>query len=99
MSFAPPIRRRHLLSGQRWRMRFVFWGGALAVGIVGVAFAWMANRASDLFQHLMVRPWLAFLITPAAFMLSVWLTRRYFAGAQGSGIPQAIAATRCCRCG
>ena len=29
MSFAPPIRRRHLLSGQRWRMRLVFWGGAV----------------------------------------------------------------------
>jgi hypothetical protein len=44
MSFAPHIRRRHLLSGQRWRMRLVFWGGAVAVGLVSVAFAWAANR-------------------------------------------------------
>jgi H+/Cl- antiporter ClcA len=94
MSFAPHIRRRHLLSGQRWRMRFVFWGGAIAVGLVSVAFAWAANRATDFFHHVLVNPWLAFLITPSLFMASAWLTRRYFNGAQGSGIPQAIAARR-----
>ncbi len=94
MSFAPHIRRRHLLSGQRWRMRFVFWGGAIAVGLVSVAFAWAANRATDIFHHLLVYPWIAFVLTPAMFTLSAWLTRRFFPGAQGSGIPQAIAARR-----
>jgi H+/Cl- antiporter ClcA len=94
MSFVPHIRRRHLLSGQRWRMRLVFWGGAVAVGLVSVAFAWAANRANEVFQHLLIYPWMAFALTPAIFMLSVWLTRRYFPGSQGSGIPQAIAARR-----
>jgi H+/Cl- antiporter ClcA len=94
MSFAPHIRRRHLLSGQRWRMRLVFWGGAVAVGLVSVAFAWAANRATDLFQHLLIHPWLAFILTPGTFVLSTWLARRYFPGSQGSGIPQAIAARR-----
>jgi H+/Cl- antiporter ClcA len=94
MSFAPHIRRRHLLSGRRWRMRFVFWGGAIAVGLISVAFAWAANRAAEGFARLLIHPWLAFLLTPAVFVLSAWLTRRFFEGAQGSGIPQAIAARR-----
>jgi H+/Cl- antiporter ClcA len=94
MSFAPHIRRRHLLSGQRWRMRLVFWGGAVAVGLVSVAFAWTANRATELFRHLLIHPWLAFVLTPATFVLSTWLARRLFPGSQGSGIPQAIAARR-----
>ena len=94
MSFAPHIRRRRLLSGQRWRMRLVFWGGAVAVGLVSVAFAWAANRASDLFHHLLIHPWLGFILTPCTFVLSTWLARRFFPGSQGSGIPQAIAARR-----
>ncbi|HEY4077162.1 MAG TPA: chloride channel protein [Rhizomicrobium sp.] len=94
MSFAPHIRRRHLLSGQRWRMRLVFWGGAVAVGLVSVAFAWAANRATALFHHLLINPWLAFALTPSAFVLSAYLARRFFTGSQGSGIPQAIAARR-----
>jgi H+/Cl- antiporter ClcA len=94
MSFAPHIRRRHLLSGQRWRMRLVFWGGAVAVGLVSVAFAWAANRATELFHHLLIHPWLAFILTPGTFVLSAYLARRFFPGSQGSGIPQAIAARR-----
>jgi len=73
-------------------MRLVLWGGALAVGVVGVGFAWAANRAQDLFQHLMISPWVALALTPAGFVFATWLTRVVFPGAQGSGIPQAIAA-------
>ncbi|HEX4104754.1 MAG TPA: hypothetical protein VHX92_00845, partial [Rhizomicrobium sp.] len=83
-----------LLSGRRWRMRLILWGGAIAVGVVGVAFAWAANRAQDLFQSMLVSPWIALLLTPAGFVLCAWLTRVVFPGAQGSGIPQAIAARR-----
>jgi H+/Cl- antiporter ClcA len=38
------------------------------------------------------RPWLAFVITPALTALSLFLTRRWFTGSEGSGIPQVIAA-------
>ena len=38
-----------------------------------------------------MRAWLLVLL-PAGFISSAWLAQRYFAGAQGSGIPQAIAA-------
>ena len=73
-------------------MRLVLWGGAIAVGVIGVAFAWAANRAQDLFNAMLVSPWLALIITPAGFVLCAWLTRAVFPGAEGSGIPQAIAA-------
>src|SRR5581483_7169348 len=86
--------RLFLLSRRNWRMRLVLWGGAIAVGAIGVAFAWAANRAQDLFLSLLVSPWLTLLITPLGFVLCAWLTRVVFPGAQGSGIPQAIAARK-----
>ena len=73
-------------------MRFVFWGGALAVGVVSVAFAAAATQASRLFHHLLFHPWFALVLTPLGFVLSAWLAARFFPGSQGSGIPQAIAA-------
>jgi H+/Cl- antiporter ClcA len=45
-----PIFRHHRLlwlSGRRWRMRLVLWGIAIAVGMIGVAFARAANRAQE----------------------------------------------------
>ena len=87
--------RRHrllLLSRRHWKMRLVLWGGAIAVGIVSVAFAWAANRAQDLFGRILFDPWFALLLTPLGFMLCAWAAKTIFAGSQGSGIPQAIAA-------
>nr|WP_232965771.1 chloride channel protein [Pseudomonas palleroniana] len=58
-------------------------------------FARLADLALMQFaQQTAGRPWLPFLYTPLVGMLVVWLTTRFFAGAQGSGIPQVIAATR-----
>ncbi len=76
-------------------MRIVFWGGALAVGVVAVLFAKAADLAQGLFGRLHGTPWLALLVTPAGFAISALLCRTVFPGAQGSGIPQAIAARRC----
>jgi H+/Cl- antiporter ClcA len=73
-------------------MRLVLWGGALAVGGISVAFAWAANRAQDLFTHLLFARWFALILTPATFVASAFLARTLFSGSQGSGIPQAIAA-------
>ena len=71
----------------------MFWGGALATGLVGAGFAIAANRASHLFDLVTAwSPWIPLLLTPAGFILSALLCRRVFPGAQGSGIPQAIAA-------
>jgi len=90
-----PLLRRHRLiwlSGKRWRMRLILWGGAIGVGVMSVVFAWAANRAMDLFHLLLVNPWVALILTPTVFIFCAWLACTIFEGAQGSGIPQAIAA-------
>jgi H+/Cl- antiporter ClcA len=72
----------------------VFWAGALAVSLVAIAFARAATAADALFHLLVGRSvFLPLVITPAGLALSLFMTRRVFQGAQGSGIPQVIAAT------
>ncbi|MFO1047115.1 MAG: chloride channel protein [Geminicoccaceae bacterium] len=90
--------RRHRatwLSGRAWTGRLVFAAGAVAIGCAAVAFAHAADLATELFGWLRGRwPWLPLLLTTMGFALAAWATRRWFDGAQGSGIPQAIAARR-----
>jgi H+/Cl- antiporter ClcA len=86
-------RRNFLLSRRLWRRRIVFWGGAVIVGGISVLFTDAANEAQALFAHgTSAHHWLPLLLCPAGFVLCAWLTRVVFPGAQGSGIPQAIAA-------
>lgn len=90
--------RRHRatwLSRKVWRGRFVFTAGAVAIGIAAVLFAQAADLATELFGWLRERwPYLPLLITPLGFALCAWTARRWFVGAEGSGIPQAMAARR-----
>lgn len=82
-----------LLSPQQWKARIVFWGGALVVGLVSALLALGSEHASNLFLQMNAHsPYWALLVTPLGLTFAAWLTRRYFPGAQGSGIPQAIAA-------
>ena len=93
-------RLHNLLSSTRWQTRITLWGAAIATGTLVVTFAKLAELALHAFAALTHgRPWLPFLLGPAVGMLAVWLTRRYFAGSQGSGIPQVIAATQLARRG
>jgi H+/Cl- antiporter ClcA len=70
----------------------VFWFGAVIVGLIAVLYARLIDFGFGIFQRLDHRHfWLPLLLSPAASALSVWLTRRYFRGAEGSGIPQVIA--------
>ncbi|MFY9329939.1 MAG: chloride channel protein, partial [Georgfuchsia sp.] len=86
---------RGRLSTLRWRTRITLWSAALLAGLAVVAFAKLADIALAVFFTLInSRPWLPFLLTPVIGMVVVWLTRRFVPGAQGSGIPQVIAATR-----
>ena len=83
------------LSRFRWQTRITLWLAALFAGLMVVAFAKLAELALALFAALSLgRAWVPFLLAPAIGMLTVWVTQRYFPGAQGSGIPQVIAATR-----
>jgi H+/Cl- antiporter ClcA len=81
-----PLRRLFLQVGLPW-------GAALLVGLVSVLYADWSTAASKVFlKWIAGRSWLAFVITPALTVLALFLTRRWFTGSEGSGIPQVIAA-------
>ncbi len=87
--------RRHFRDAwwPRWRRRALFVVGGIAVGALAVAMAWLADRAQLLFHAATARwPGAPYVLGPGGFALAAWLTRRFFPGAQGSGIPQVIAA-------
>ena len=76
-----------------WKTRLIFWGGAVLVGIVAAVFALLGDQADHVYRNLFdAWPWLSFIVTPLGLMLIVWLTRRFFPGAEGSGIPQTLIA-------
>ena len=87
------IGRLPLVSPRLWWRRVVFWVGAVLVATVAVAFAKAADWASGLFLHVTAgHVWLPFIIAPTGLAIAFLLTQRVFPGAQGSGIPQTIAA-------
>jgi H+/Cl- antiporter ClcA len=87
------IRRR--FASIRWRTRVTLWVAATLSGLLVVMFARLADAALSQFsQRTAEHPWLPVIYTPLIGMLVVWMTTRFFVGAQGSGIPQVIAATR-----
>ena len=87
------LRRLPLVSPRQWLRRVVFWAGAVLVATVAIAFAILADHVSRLFLRVQApHPWMAFILCPAGLVASFLLTRHVFPGAQGSGIPQVIAA-------
>ena len=92
------IRRSSVLvaSPRLWKPRLVFWTGAIAIGIISVGFARLADEAQTIFAHAIIgEGWLRFLpilVTPCGFVICAWMAWRFFPGSQGSGIPQTIAA-------
>jgi len=87
------LRRQRLADAQAWGGRLVIWAGALTAGLVVVGFAVLSDHSLALFYRLRERwEWLPLLLTPIVGMIVVALTRRFFSGAEGSGIPQVIAA-------
>ena len=75
-----------------WRQYGVFWLGAIAVGLIAVLYARLIDFGYGEFRAMQHRHiWLPLFVTPAVAALSVWLTRKFFRGAEGSGIPQVIA--------
>jgi len=100
----PPYRKLKLFRRSRvilgsfslWRSRLVFWLGAIAIGVVSVVFAKLADLAQKAFtligssgEHAFLYP---LLLTPLGFVISAYLATKVFPNSQGSGIPQAIAA-------
>lgn len=84
---------KDLISPQAWHGRLVFWSGAILVGLAAALFAEGSEYANHLHKQLMnISPWYTLILAPTGLVLIAWLNRKVFPGAQGSGIPQAIAA-------
>jgi H+/Cl- antiporter ClcA len=76
-----------------WWARGVVIAVAAVAGFTVIAFTWLTEQALRLFFDLHASLWWAPLAwTPLCTALIVWLTRRFAAGAAGSGIPQVMAA-------
>jgi H+/Cl- antiporter ClcA len=87
--FSSSLARR---TRRLWRQYGVFWLGAIAVGLIAVLYARLIDFGFSQFQAMQHRHvWLPLFVTPAVSAAAVWLTRTFFRGAEGSGIPQVIA--------
>jgi H+/Cl- antiporter ClcA len=84
-----------LLSFQRWKSRMILWTAGAAIGAAAVGFATMADFAQGLQRRVLAHSsWWTWALAPFGFAACAWITRRYFRGAEGSGIPQTIFALR-----
>jgi H+/Cl- antiporter ClcA len=82
------------LSPRNWRKQILLMSAALAAAAVAILFAKGADWVTDLHQQMVQHyVWLPLFVTPAGFGVLAWLTLRVFPGTEGSGIPQAIAAS------
>jgi H+/Cl- antiporter ClcA len=85
------LTRRQLGTLQDWKMRLVFWLGALLVGVLIVGFARAAEWSSHQFVLMSERwPLAPLLVTPLGMVSVAWLMRKLVPAAQGSGIPQVL---------
>jgi len=92
-SSVSPCRSRSLL--RLWLGYGAYALGAAVIGLTVVVYAHLLDiGALLLVRAQQTRPWIPLLVTPATGAVSAWLTRKYFRGAEGSGIPQVIAALR-----
>lgn len=85
--------KNEFADGRVWWARVVVMGVAAAAGLTVVAFTWLTDYALHRFFVLRTSFWwLPLLLTPLCAACIVWVTRRFAAGAAGSGIPQVMAA-------
>ncbi|MCB6183953.1 chloride channel protein [Leeia sp. TBRC 13508] len=88
--------RNRLLRQNDWRVwqgRLVIWLMAFAAGLVIVFFARLVDLGIEWFNEgYRLAWWMPLIVTPLGGAGIAWLTRKYFAGSEGSGIPQVIAA-------
>ncbi|MDE2517687.1 MAG: chloride channel protein [Rhodospirillales bacterium] len=74
------------------KRNLIFVLAAVITGLVSIAFGFGVTHASALFVRITDhRLWLSLLLCPLGLAAIVYLTRTVFPGAQGSGIPQAMA--------
>ena len=88
-----PSKQHPYLSLSGIKTHLVFWLGAIFVGLATVALTLSGEFSSNLVKRFILeQPLLSFMLTPALLVLLAWLTRRFFPGSEGSGVPQVKAA-------
>lgn len=93
--FYKSLRRHRLIDRTAWKERAIIWFAAAVTGLIVVLFSKLTEWAIHFFNNsVMHYSWLPLLVCPVAGVLIAWLTRNYFTGAEGSGIPQVIAALK-----
>ena len=86
------LKRRQAAYRHIWTGRITFWGGAVLIGLIAVAFANMVEYITHLIRQIASDfPAWPFIAAPLGGAAIVYLTRRFFPGAEGSGIPQVMA--------
>ena len=86
------LRFRHRAGWLHRRHVVMFVIAGLVTGLVAALFTVAINWATATFARMdTARPWLPFAVCPIGLGVIVFLTRSVFPGAQGSGIPQAMA--------
>ncbi|MFS2002862.1 chloride channel protein [Duganella sp. CT11-25] len=84
---------REFRNWRTWATRGIVVAAAGVAGLSVVAFTWLGEQALSLFMDAFhFNSWIALLWTPLCTAAIVWLTRRHFSAAAGSGIPQVMAA-------
>ncbi|MBK9245066.1 MAG: chloride channel protein [Burkholderiales bacterium] len=88
--------RNEVVDLRQWLDRGIVIAFAVATGLVVVGFTHLAEFASHTFLRLTdsgtIGRFAPLVWTPALAVALLWLTRRFAAGTQGSGIPQVVAA-------
>jgi H+/Cl- antiporter ClcA len=85
--------RREFYDWRSWASRGLVLAFAALAGLTVVSFTWLSDLALSSFFTLQRQVWWApIILTPVSTATIVWLTRTYFPGAAGSGIPQVMAA-------
>lgn len=85
--------RKDFADRREWIARCIVLAYAALAGTTVVLFTWLSDRALHAFMLLQAwEPVAPFIVTPVMCALIVWITRKFFPGAAGSGIPQVIAA-------
>ncbi|VAW61779.1 Chloride channel protein [hydrothermal vent metagenome] len=83
---------RWLISHKDWKANLIFMLGGVVVGMVAVLMAVSSEWANHSFFNMVGRyEYIPFVISPLGLVFIVYLTRKYFPGSEGSGIPQVVA--------
>lgn len=91
--FYRTIYRHRLHDKTAWKERALIWVAAAVTGLIVVFFSRITEHAIHFFNtSIKTTSWLPLIVTPLAGFGIVWLTRKYFPGSEGSGIPQVVAA-------